>query len=344
MFVLRDPLEELFTKFPPEYQKGVYPLIAKTRAWQAERAKGSNKLDSTTEDIKKLKSEFMKMEPSEEFMKTLWPRFEKMLENPALIDLVYFAGGEKSRFLIPMLATLPTATSLEMAFLHGLDIDMQITEVPETDPYYDTARREELFKYIRMRSAWSAGVVSEKRPKKLLYLGCGRMFSTRYIHQLSGEQLAVCTDTDTSITAENLFPDGQERAHYQVYHIPNEEIFKQEGMDEFEFVEMMGQMIYRFTEEDCAELKSYVEEVFEHMAPNADFVFDVNCQHPDWEKLLLPIAFARGGLRITFLKDNSEIVDFFLREILADLPIKEYRVRSLKFGDRDIGVLFWLTK
>ncbi len=341
MVKIRDPLDYLAATFPlGYYRKYDVPLVKQTIEWRMARAAGLKRYDSDPDHIRRIKDTFLQMNPDAEFMKKDWPRFEEMLVNPGLMGLVEFIHGQNSRFLIPMLVSLPEADALEMAFLYGRDINLKFSKMPYNDPYYDIAVRNKLFKYIRMRAAWSGDIIAESQPRKLVFYSCGRLLTTRYICPLTGYQQAICTDTNPTITSKNLFPDENKRSHYTIVNMKDADLVRHPSSFGANFVEYNGQAIYNFTVSDFHDLSMFIFEIVSHMAPGGSFVFDVNCAHREWDKFsILDIP-----IDATFLKDNSEIEKFFLANILNDLGVSEIITRPIQIDNEDFGVFFRIIK
>ena len=349
MIELRDPLEQVAEEFPPGYYMAVeQPLTVLTQQWLKARESGSNELDTSAEEIAEIREHIVSAGASDEFMCVHWPKLEKLLENPALAKLIKTPRkddllGDSSRFLPMMLCLFPFSAALEIAFLHGLTTDLSFAELEPDDPYYWTAVREKLFKYIRMRSAWSADVMAKIKPERSLFLSCGRMFAKRYVDPTIYGR-AELVDLDPTIRLEDLFPDDNVRKNYTLHTGSDEELLRECFNGTFQFVEMMGRAIYMFTEDDCQQLHSFFRLVLSKMSAGGRLVFDVNCAHPDWNKLLLPIAFTRGKVSMTFLKDNDSIISYFFQHILYDLPIGKVRIEPIQLEGQDIGVVFSVRK
>lgn len=339
---LRDPLRAISAEFPSEYYEDhVKHLVDDTRKWVAARKQGSKEYDTDPATIREIHERLIQNGASQEFMESpnWWGRLEKLLENPGVAGVIY-EGGIDSRFLAPLLLSMPSSMALEPAFMHGLTIDLKYEEITKEDVYYETARREDLFKYIRIRSAFSGDVLSIVRPKKSVFYNCGRMFATRFITPLSGAQKAVCTDIDPAVRAEAIFPDEETRQHYIVLNAPNEEIVEKSIVRRASFAESLGHLIYTFTESDYAEAKKFMTTAIAALEPGGVMVFDLNGAHRDWEKLLLPIAWARGKVTMTFLPSNQAIIEFVKNKLLEDAPISRLISKEVVIRGKDVGVIF----
>ena len=353
MIEVRDPLSHVSEEFPPGYYISVEQhLTVKAQSWIQEKQNGSDALDTSDEKIEEIRQHILATNPSEKFMQEYWPGLAKKLKNPALAELIQIPHGadglrgDSSEFLPMLLCTLPKATALEIAFLHGVTTKLEFAELTARDPYYNTAICEKLFKYIRMRSAWSADVMAKSKPRQAAFLSCGRMFAKRYIDPtIYGGSYLV--DIDQDITLESLFPNKNVRNHYKLFHIPDEEFLRGAEPESLEFVEMLGRAIYMFTKDDCDILHKFFELTFSRMAKGGRLVFDVNCYHHDWDKLLLPMSFKDNADKIptiTLLENNAAITEVFLQKVFYDLPLRKIRFEPLRLGDQDMGVLFCLTK
>ena len=339
---LRDPLEKISAEFPSNYyEEHVRYLVEDTRRWVAAREQGSNKYDTSPETIAEIRARLVRNGASKEFMSLpqWWGKLEKLLANPGVAGVMY-EGGIDSRFLAPLLLSMPSSMALEPAFLHGLTIDLKYEEITPDDVYYETARREDLFKYIRIRSAFSGDILKIVKPRKSVFYNCGRMFATRFITPLSGTQVAICTDIDPSVRLDTLFPDQESGSPYIVLNVPNEEIVRGAIVNRASFAESLGHLIYTFTEDEYTDAKEFMTAAITALEPGGVMVFDLNCAHHDWEKLLLPMAWARGEVTMTFLPSNRAIEEFVKTKLLKGAPIKYLVSKGVVIRGQDIGVVF----
>ena len=339
---LRDPLENISAEFPADYYDvHVRHLVEDARRWVAAREQGSNEYDSTPEAIAEIKAQLIKNGASKEFMESpeWWGRLEKLLKNPGVVGVMY-EGGIESRFLAPLLLAMPSSMALEPAFLHGLTIDLKYEEITPSDVYFETVRREDLFKYIRMRTAFSGDILKIIQPEKSVFYSCGRMFTTRFITPLKDSQHAVCTDIDPTVKAEALFPVSSVRSHYVVFNNHNETFVEKRFVKNAEFAENLGHLIYTFTEEHYTAANDFMVKAISTMKPGGVMVFDLNCAHHDWEKLLLPMAWARGQVTMTLLKDNQTVKEFVKDKLLKDAPVEQLISKDIVIRGQDIGVVF----
>ncbi|MBQ9017442.1 hypothetical protein IJ103_04395 [Candidatus Saccharibacteria bacterium] len=340
---LRDPLENISAEFPlGYYENHVAPAVIAAKKWVAARDHGSKECDTSPDEIAKIREQLAKNGASREFLEDpfWWGRLETLLENPGVARIMY-EGGIESRFLATLLLAMPSSMALEPAFLHGLTVGLTYEEITPEDVYYETARREDLFKYIRIRSAFSGDVLELLKPERSVFYNCGRMFATRFITELTGSQLAICTDTDRSIKAETLFPDFSVRSHYAIFNERNEDLVRRESvLKGSDFAESLGHLVYTFTRDDYADANWFLKTAISALRPGGVMVFDLNGAHRDWEKLLLPMAWTRGEVTMTFLEDNATIVKFVKKKLLKDAPIADLIVKPVAIHGQDIGVVF----
>ncbi|MBQ2659562.1 hypothetical protein IJF85_01125 [Candidatus Saccharibacteria bacterium] len=339
---LRDPLENVSAEFPADYYDvHVKHLVEDARRWVAAREQGSNECDTDPKVIAEIRAQLVQNGASNEFMESpnWWGRLKKLLENPGVAGVMY-EGGIESRFLAPLLLAMPSSMALEPAFLHGLTVDLKYEEITADDVYFETARREDLFKYIRMRTAFSGDVIKILRPEKSIFYNCGRMFATRFITPLECSQHAICTDIDPTVRAEALFPDSAVRSHYAVLNQPNEIIVEKKFVKDADFAESLGHLIYTFTEDFYSATNDFMVAAISTLKPGGVMVFDLNGAHRDWEKLLLPMAWARGKVTMTFLKDNQTIKDFVKKELLKGAPVEQLISKDIIIRGQDVGVVF----
>ena len=340
---LRDPLEEVSAAFPLGYYGNhVEPAVDAAKKWVAARDRGSKEYDTSPEKIAKIRDQLIKNGASKEFLEDpfWWGRLETLLENPGVARIMY-EGGIESRFLATLLLTMPSSMALEPAFLHGLTIELTYEEITPEDVYYETARREDLFKYIRIRSAFSGDIIKLLEPERSVFYNCGRMFATRFITPLKGSQLAVCTDTDRSIRADTLFPSSSDRSHYAVFNDRNEDLVRRESvLKGSDFAESLGHLVYTFTRDDYADANWFLKTAISALRPGGVMVFDLNGAHRDWEKLLLPMAWTRGKVKMTFLEDNATIECFVRDKLLKDAPVADLIVKPVVLHGQDVGVVF----
>lgn len=339
---LRDPLSAVSAEFPHGYYEShVKRAVENARKWVAAREKGSDEYNSDAETIAEIRAQLVKNGASTEFMESpvWWGKLEKLLENPGVAEVMY-QGGIESRFLAPLLISMPSSMALEPAFLHGMTIDLKYEEITPDDVYYETARREDLFKYIRIRSAFSGDVLALLRPEKSIFYNCGRMFATRFITPLAGSQLGVCIDIDPSVSAEKVFPNVEDRKHYAFFNAPNEEFVHDKVVLGADYAESLGRLVYTFTEDDYSVAQSFMTAAIHNLNPGGVMVFDLNCAHRDWEKLLLPMAWARGKVTMTFLENNDEVRRFVVGKLLKDAPFKSLLAKDVVIRGQDVGVIF----
>ncbi|MBQ9029310.1 hypothetical protein IJ114_00885 [Candidatus Saccharibacteria bacterium] len=339
---LRDPLESDAAEFPRDYyEKHVRRAVEDARKWVAAREHGSNAYDSDPKVIAEIRAQLIRNGASTEFMEShaWWGRLEKLLENPGVAEVMY-QGGIKSRFLAPLLIAMPSSLALEPAFLHGMTIDLKYDKITPEDAYYETARREDLFKYIRIRSAFSGDMLNLLQPGKSVFYNCGRMFATRFISPLDGAQLGICIDIDPSVKADTLFPHIYDRHHYAFFNAPNEEMIYNEVSYNADYAESLGRIVYTFTMEDYTAAREFLTRAVANLNSGGVMVFDLNCAHRDWEKLLLPMAWARGKVTMTLLKDNETIKSFVKEELLKDAPLDALIAKDIVIHNQDVGVVF----
>lgn len=338
---LRDPLSAVSAEFPDDYYDNhVRRAIEDAWKWVAAREKGSDRYNTDAETIAEIRAQLIKNGASTEFMGPMWwGKLEKLLENPGVAEVMY-QGGIESRFLAPLLISMPSSMALEPAFLHGMTIDLKYEEITPDDVYYETARREDLFKYIRIRSAFSGDVLTLLRPEKSVFYNCGRMFATRFITPLVGSQLGVCIDTDPSVSAEKVFPNVEDRKHYAFFNAPNEEYVHDKVVLGADYAESLGRLVYAFTEDDWFAAQSFMTAAIRNLNPGGVMVFDLNCAHRDWEKLLLPMAWARGKVTMTFLENNDKVRRFVVDKLLKYAPFKNLLAKDVVIRGQDVGVIF----
>lgn len=308
-------------------------------------------------EIERIRGELCALPHADEFFHDpiFWPRLAEALKDPGVSRMFHeeVTDGLHSEFLAPSYALMPSAVTLEMPFLHCINLQLEMAEVTDADPYHRIALVEEGYQYTRIRTATTAKLLTDlirKKPHgfKAVILNCGQLLEFRYFPELREAIMAsdariYCNDTDGLLDLAKLIPDPNYRWHFTLTVASNLEVLENWQNGEVDIVASLGHAIYtyKFNANEkalekrfkCDYLKKLIALSLGILEKSGIFLFDLQPGSLEWQKLILSLTWLRNsGMRIALPPPDDMFGLFvvlcgaFQRNLTAyDVPVQAAR-------------------